>query len=85
MPAMLAWAKANPGRLTHPTVSNFLGATFLKQALYELTPDAALLQQPATDSNFAAATAPLANADFFPEEAPEATNAVLQQFLAGRI
>ncbi len=59
MPAMLAWAKANPGRLTHPAVSNFLGATFLKQALYELTPDPALLQQPATDANFAAATAPL--------------------------
>lgn len=59
MPAMLAWAKANPGRLTHPAVSNFLGATFLKQALYELTPDVALLQQPATDANFAAATAPL--------------------------
>lgn len=59
MQAMLAWAKANPGRLTHPAVSNFLGATFLKQALYELTPDPALLQQPATDANFTAATAPL--------------------------
>lgn len=59
MAMMLDWAKANPGRLTHPAVSNFLGATFLKQALYELTPDPALLQQPATDSNFDAATAPL--------------------------
>lgn len=59
MPAMLAWAKANPGRLAHPAVSNFLGATFLKQALYELMPDPALLQMPTTDQNFAAATAPL--------------------------
>jgi putative thiamine transport system substrate-binding protein len=40
-------------------VRNFLGATFLKQALYELAPDPAVLQQPATDDNFAAVTAPL--------------------------
>lgn len=59
MPALLDWAKANPGRFTHPQVSNFMGATFLKQALVELTPDASVLQQPATDENFEAATAPL--------------------------
>jgi putative thiamine transport system substrate-binding protein len=57
--ALLAWAAANPGRLAHPTVRNFLGSTFLKQALYELAPDRAVLQQPATDATFAAATAPL--------------------------
>ena len=38
IPAMLAYAKRNPGRLTHPNVRNFLGSTFLKQALYELAP-----------------------------------------------
>ncbi|HEY8382409.1 MAG TPA: ABC transporter substrate-binding protein [Microvirga sp.] len=59
VPAMLDWAKRNPGRLTHPTASNFLGATFLKQALYELAPDPALLQQPASDAAFEAATRPL--------------------------
>ena len=59
IPAMLDWARAHPGRLTHPSVRNFLGATFLKQALYELTPNAGLLQQPASDTIFAAATAPL--------------------------
>jgi putative thiamine transport system substrate-binding protein len=59
MPAMLAWAKANPGRLTHPNVRNFLGATFLKQALYELASDPDALQRPATDENFARVTAPL--------------------------
>ena len=32
MPAMLDWARRHPGRLTHPVASNFLGATFLKQA-----------------------------------------------------
>lgn len=32
------WAAANPGRMTHPDPSNFMGATFLKQALVELAP-----------------------------------------------
>jgi putative thiamine transport system substrate-binding protein len=59
MKALLDWAKDHPGRFTHPDVSNFMGATFLKQALIELTPDASVLQKPATDANFAAATAPL--------------------------
>jgi putative thiamine transport system substrate-binding protein len=59
IPAMLEWSKRNPGRLTHPTVSNFLGTTFLKQALYELAPDPAVLQREATDAAFAATTAPL--------------------------
>jgi putative thiamine transport system substrate-binding protein len=59
IPAMLDWAKAHPGRLTHPAVSNFLGVTFLKQALYQLTPDPSVLQQEATDQNFDAAAKPL--------------------------
>jgi putative thiamine transport system substrate-binding protein len=59
VPALLNWAKTNPGRLTHPTVRDFLGATFLKQALYELTPDPEVLQSTATDANFMKATAPL--------------------------
>ena len=57
--ALLAWSKQHAGRFTHPNVRNFLGSTFLKQALYELTPDPAVLQKPATDGNFAQATAPL--------------------------
>jgi putative thiamine transport system substrate-binding protein len=56
---LLAWARRNPGRLTHPNPSNFLGVTFLKQALYELVPDPAVLQQPATDENYARTVAPL--------------------------
>ncbi|MEZ5777506.1 MAG: ABC transporter substrate-binding protein [Paracoccaceae bacterium] len=59
MAALLDWATANPGRFTHPSVSNFMGATFLKQALIELTSDASVLQNEATDETFAAATAPL--------------------------
>ena len=58
-PALLAFARQHPGRVTHPTVRNFLGATFLKQALYDLLPDPSVLQQPATDASFVAVTAPL--------------------------
>lgn len=57
--ALLAWSRKNPGRLTHPNVGNFLGSTFLKQALIELVPDPSVLQQPATDDSFAKTTAPL--------------------------
>jgi len=59
VPDLLRWAKEHPGRLTHPSVRNFLGSTFLKQALHELAPDPAVLQRPATDESFAAVTAPL--------------------------
>jgi putative thiamine transport system substrate-binding protein len=59
IPAMLDWAKANTGRLTHPNGRNFLGVTFLKQALYELAPDPSVLQKPATDETFGPTTAPL--------------------------
>ena len=57
--ALLAWAQRNPGRLTHPHVSNFLGATFLKQALADLVADRSVLQQEATDASFDSVTAPL--------------------------
>ena len=58
-PALLAFARQHPGRVTHPSVRNFLGATFLKQALCDLLPDASVLQQPATDASFERVTAPL--------------------------
>jgi len=59
MAGFVDWATAHPGRFTHPNPSNFMGATFLKQALIELAPDPTVLQQPITDAAFAAATAPL--------------------------
>ena len=58
-PAMLDWARNHAGRLTHPKVSNFLGSTFLKQALVDLIADPAVLQLPATDVSFAQVTTPL--------------------------
>ncbi len=42
-----------------PQPPDFHGSTFLKQELYELTPDPDLLKAPATDANFKTATAPL--------------------------
>jgi putative thiamine transport system substrate-binding protein len=57
--AMLEWSRQHPGRLTHPVVSNFLGATFLKQILHDLTNDSGMLQKPANDADFAQVTAPL--------------------------
>ncbi len=61
MPATMAglvdWAAANPGRLTHPTATNFMGATFLKQALVEMAPDRAALMAPVTEKAYAAQTA----------------------------
>jgi putative thiamine transport system substrate-binding protein len=59
MAALLDWASANPGRFTFPQPPDFLGSTFLKQALYELTPDPAVLMGPTDAADYAAATAPL--------------------------
>ena len=58
-PAMLDWARRHPGRMTHPVIRNFLGATFLKQALIDLMADPSVLQRPATDATFEQVTAPL--------------------------
>lgn len=57
--ALLAYAQKNPGRITYPEPPQFLGTTFLKQALIELTdfPDA--LSKPVGEGNFAKVTAPL--------------------------
>ena len=55
----LEWVKAHPGRFAHPDIRDFLGVTFLKQALYELATDPQVLQAPATDETFATVTAPL--------------------------
>lgn len=59
MRELLAWAIANPGEFTYPRPPDFLGSTFLKQALIELTRDPDVLQQPVSQSNFDAITAPL--------------------------
>ena len=57
--AFAEWIARNPGRFTYPRPPDFTGTTFLKQLLVEIAPDPAMLAQPATDKNFAAASEPL--------------------------
>ena len=60
MAELLDWARSNPGRLTYPAPPDFVGTTFLKQALIELRPEARdLLQRPVEEARFAQETAPL--------------------------
>lgn len=58
MDAILDWASANPGRFTYPQPPDFLGSTFLKQALIDLTEDQTVLSEP-VGTNYDAVTAPL--------------------------
>lgn len=59
MPALLEWTRANPGRFAFPQPPDFVGSTFLKQALLELAPDPAVLGRPVDEAAYATATAPL--------------------------
>jgi len=56
---LLVWAKANPGRFSYPQPPDFLGTTFLKQVLLELTDDRTVLYRAADEQQFAAISAPL--------------------------
>ncbi|MEM6986742.1 MAG: ABC transporter substrate-binding protein [Pseudomonadota bacterium] len=51
MSELLAFAKANPGRVTYPNPPNFHGTTFIKQALLELTDSPDALLQPAAEAD----------------------------------
>ena len=57
--AILDFVRSHPGRFTYPDVQNFLGATFLKQVLIELTADPSVLQKAPTDPEFERTAAPL--------------------------
>ncbi|MCR8546744.1 ABC transporter substrate-binding protein [Salipiger sp. P9] len=59
MTALLDWAGENPGRIAFPQPPDFLGSSFLKQALIELTPDRDALSLPVDQADYAAVTAPL--------------------------
>jgi putative thiamine transport system substrate-binding protein len=56
---LLEWAEDHPGRFAYPAPPDFIGSTFLKHVLIELTPDPEVLQHPVEDADFATATAPL--------------------------
>lgn len=57
--ALLAWTRANPGRFAHPVVSDFMGVTFLKQALVDLIIDRSPLAQPVDRVDYPAVSGPL--------------------------
>lgn len=56
---LLAWAKANPGRFSYPAPPDFIGSSFLKQALNKLIDDPAKLLEPVDDATFKADVEPL--------------------------
>lgn len=57
MAALAEWARENPGRFSYPQPPNFLGSTFLKQALIEFVPEPSVLQNPVDETDYDAATA----------------------------
>jgi len=59
MAGLLDYVKAHPGRFTFPQPPDFLGTTFLKQALYDLVADPAVLLKPVDEANYAEVTKPL--------------------------
>ena len=61
LPALLEFAKANPGRVTYPRPPNFHGTTFVKQLLVDTNPDRTALYKPVTAESLAKAAAPLWN------------------------
>lgn len=56
---LLAFAKANPARVTYPRPPDFHGSTFLKQLLLELSSTRDAFYKPVTPAAFAQASAPL--------------------------
>ncbi|MFB9150128.1 ABC transporter substrate-binding protein [Roseovarius ramblicola] len=59
IPALRDWAQNNPGRFAYPQPPDFLGSTFLKQAVMELAPDPSVLTEPVSEESYHEATAPL--------------------------
>jgi putative thiamine transport system substrate-binding protein len=52
MAAIRDWAVANPGRFSYPQPPDFLGVTFLKQVLLDITDDTDVLARPADDVHY---------------------------------
>lgn len=59
IPALLDWTEENPGRFSFPQPPDFLGSTFLKQALLGLAEDTGPLYAPVDEADYEAVTAPL--------------------------
>jgi putative thiamine transport system substrate-binding protein len=59
MAELLAFARANPGRVSYPRPPDFHGTTFIKQALLETNTDRRPIYQPVTPQTLARVSAPL--------------------------
>ena len=59
IPDLLDWAKAHSGRFTYPAPPDFVGTTFLKHVLVELTDHQDALEHRVEQADFAAVTAPV--------------------------
>ncbi|KJZ12410.1 hypothetical protein TW85_14895 [Marinomonas sp. S3726] len=59
MAQLLSYAERNPGRISYPEPPQFLGTTFLKQALIETTHYPTALSKPVTQVDFDQVTKPL--------------------------
>jgi putative thiamine transport system substrate-binding protein len=59
MVELVAFAKANPGRVGYPAPPDFHGTTFVKQALIDTIGDQSVLQNVATRELFANVSAPM--------------------------
>lgn len=57
--ALKTYIGATPGRFTYPQPPDYLGVTFLKQVLYGVMADPAILQAPVESAPYDAAIAPL--------------------------
>ena len=57
--ALRGWIVDNPGRFTYPQPPDFLGTSFLKQALYGVLEDTSVLLGPTDAVDYDAVTAPL--------------------------
>jgi len=56
---LVKWSAANKGRFSYPAPPDFIGSSFLKQALSEVIADPALLQKPVSAGSFLETTRPL--------------------------
>ncbi len=56
---LVSWAEANPGRISYPAPPDFIGSSFLKQALSELITEPEKLLQPVKKDEFATLAKPL--------------------------
>lgn len=59
MSQLLSYAESNPGRISYPEPPQFLGTTFLKQALIETTHYPSALSKPVSQVDFDQVTQPL--------------------------